>query len=614
VHFTFESADEPKTEGIQITQWPLRLNGQEDITLNVWDFGGQEIMHATHQFFLTERSLYLLVLNGRQGREATDAEYWLELIHSFGGDSPIIVVLNKIKEHPFDVNRRDLEQKFPNIRAFIKTDCEASIGIDDLQMLIEQQTDKLEHLRDPFPSSWFEIKQQLARMSENYISFEQYRAICQQDGESDIHAQDSLAVHLHNLGIALNYKHDPRLRDTHVLNPRWVTNGIYTLLNADQLAQNNGVIDITDLPQILDHQAYPPERHCFLLELMRKFELCFPFQEAENRYLIPDLLDQQQPLEADDFDPATCLNFRYQYPISPEGLLPRFIVHTHVLSNQSRRWRTGVILEFEGNQALVKANRQDRQVTISISGPTPGRRRLLAIIRLDFERIHSSFKFKPSEQVPVPGHPNVVLNYQDLIIMENAGVQERSEVDDGEVIKLNIHDLLRGVDLEDSHRKETDISPRGQVFHLFYSYSHKDEALRDELETRLKLLQRGGLIQNWHDRKILPGTDWNQELDANLEQADIILLLVSPDFIASDYCYEIEMKCALERHDAGQALVLPILIRPVDWDNMSLNRIQALPTDLKPVTQWQDRDNAWLNVEQGIRRAIEERQARGERR
>ena len=97
--------NEKKTEGIQITEWPLRLHGHEDVRLHIWDFGGQEIMHATHQFFLTQRSLYLLVLNGREGGEDADADYWLKLITSFGGDSPVIVVLNKIKEHPLDLNR-----------------------------------------------------------------------------------------------------------------------------------------------------------------------------------------------------------------------------------------------------------------------------------------------------------------------------------------------------------------------------------------------------------------------------------------------------------------------------------------------------------------------------
>jgi internalin A len=609
IHKIFDQ-NETKTEGIQITPWNLRLHNQEDIKLHVWDFGGQEIMHSTHQFFLTERSLYLLVLNGRQGHEDTDAEYWLELIQSFGGKSPVIVVLNKVEEHPFDVNRSALKQKFPNIREFIQTDCEAETGLEQLQAVIERETDQLEHLRAPFPASWVEIKNRLTGMADDYISFEQYRAICQQDGESDRSAQDSLAVHLHSLGIALNYKDDPRLRDTHVLNPHWVTNGIYKLLNAHDLTDNKGELAVASLTQILDSQSYPPERHHFLLELMRKFELCFRFQENENHYLIPDLLDKQQAPEAEDFHPEECLNFRYEYPILPEGLLPRFIVRTHILSPQQLRWRTGVILEFEGNRALVKADRQDRCVTINVSGPVSGRNRLLAIIRSDFERIHSNFKFKPKEQVPVPQYPNVFVSYQELLTREEHK-QTTFDVFTGDgLLTLNVRDLLNGVDLGDIRRRKPEAATRSQALRMFYSYSHKDEALRDELEVRLKLLQRQNLIQPWHDRRILPGTDWKQELDTNLEQADIILLLVSPDFIHSDYCYEIEMKRAMERHNAGEALVLPILLRPVNWNELSFKRLQALPTDLKPVTKWADQDDAWLNIEHGIREAITQRRDR----
>src|SRR6201993_4252873 len=114
--------NEKKTEGIQITEWPLRLHGHEDVRLHIWDFGGQEIMHATHQFFLTQRSLYLLVLNGREGGEDADADYWLQIIESFGGDSPVIVVMNKIGEHRFDLDRLGLRAKYASIRAFVQTD------------------------------------------------------------------------------------------------------------------------------------------------------------------------------------------------------------------------------------------------------------------------------------------------------------------------------------------------------------------------------------------------------------------------------------------------------------------------------------------------------------
>ncbi|MEO1396580.1 MAG: COR domain-containing protein [Cyanobacteria bacterium J06634_5] len=306
-----------KTEGIQITPWSFPLFNKkdqttEDITLNIWDFGGQEIMHSTHQFFLTARSLYVLVLNGRQGHEDADAEYWLELIQSFGDNSPVIIVLNKVSEHPFDVNRRALKEKFENIQAFIQTDCETEQGIEELKREIKQQTDQLEDLRAPFPGSWVAIKNELANMQDNYISFEKYREICQQDGEANTSAQDSLAVHLHNLGIALNYKDDPRLRDTHVLNPRWVTSGIYTLLNDSILTAAKGELTANCLNRALDTTQYPPERHGFLLDLMRKFELCLRFEEDENRYLIPDLLDKQQPPEASAFTLAECLNFRYE--------------------------------------------------------------------------------------------------------------------------------------------------------------------------------------------------------------------------------------------------------------------------------------------------------------
>lgn len=604
IHQNFDSKS-AKTEGIQITQWPIHLNGSEDITLHVWDFGGQEIMHSTHQFFLTERSLYLLVLNGRQGHEDADVEYWLELIQSFGGSSPVLVILNKIKEHPFDVNRGALQQKFPNIREFIATDCETGQGIDHLRAAIERETDALEHLRDPFPASWVAIKNKLSEMADNYISFEQYRAICQTDGETDYGAQDSLAVHLHSLGIALNYKDDPRLRDTHVLNPHWVTNGIYTLLNADELAHNKGELEATCLSRNLDPQNYPAERHGFLLELMRKFELCFRFEEDEHRYLIPDLLDKQQPAAAAEFDPAECLNFRYAYPILPEGLLPRFIVRTHVLSEHQLRWRTGVILNFEGNRALVKADPQDRCVSISVDGPMASRRRLLAVIRSDFERIHRSFKFTPKELVPVPGHPDVTVDYKELLVREEHR-QTSFDVFTGEgLISLNVRDLLNGVDLEGTRQPTTAMERHSQALRLFYSYSHKDETLRDELETHLKLLQRQGLIQPWHDRRILPGNDWANDIDDNLNRADIILLLISADFIASDYCYDLEMTRAMERHAADEAIVIPIILRPTDWKNTPFSKLQFLPKNAEAVTQWGDRDAAWLNVETGIKRVVE---------
>jgi internalin A len=138
-------------------------------------------MHATHQFFMTQRSLYVLVLNNREGEAESDADYWLKLIESFADDSPIIIVLNKIQGNPFDINRRALLNKYPAIKAVIATDCKEAIGIDELRKAIERATDRLAHLRDAFPASWFAIKDRLALMGarqENYLTFEDYRKTC----------------------------------------------------------------------------------------------------------------------------------------------------------------------------------------------------------------------------------------------------------------------------------------------------------------------------------------------------------------------------------------------------------------------------------------------------
>ncbi|MET0647375.1 MAG: COR domain-containing protein [Pyrinomonadaceae bacterium] len=594
--------EERKTEGIQITKWNIRLRGDELVRLNVWDFGGQEIMHATHQFFLTQRSLYLLVLNGREGGEDADADYWLKLIESFGGGSPIIVVLNKIKEHPFDVNRRALQQKYPAIRDFIKMDCEDGTGVAQLYKAIEWETDRLEHLRDAFPLSWFAIKERLAGMRNNHLSFDEYREECARFGEKDPASQETLSSYLHSLGIVLNYRDDPRLQDTHVLNPHWVTNGIYKILNSERLEKQGGEILLGDLSEMLDPEDYPAKTHRFLIDLMKKFELCFSFPGDDCHYLIPELLDKQEPPSTLEFDPQGCLNFQYHYPVLPEGLLPRFIVRTQVLSEgDETRWRTGVILSFEGNRALVKGDVQDRKVYVSVLGPTAGRRRLLAIIRSDFERIHRDIRnLNPLEMIPLPDYPEVLVPFQELLVMEQRGLKSFKKVVGDQVIDLGVDELLNGIDLDVSRRRVRTAERRAPPVQLFYSYSRNDEGLRNELEMHLKLMQRQGLLETWHDRRIEAGGDWQGKIDENLERAGVILLLVSADFIASDYCYEREMQRALERQRNGEATVIPVIVRDVNYSVAPFSGLQALPRNGQAVTMWANKDAAWRDVSEGI--------------
>jgi hypothetical protein len=139
---------------------------------------------------------------------------------------------------------------------------------------------------------------------------------------------------------------------------------------------------------------------------------------------------------------------------------------------------------------------------------------------------------------------------------------------------------------------------------LFFSYSHKDEGLRDMLAAHLSQLKNEGRIRDWHDRKIGAGTEWAGQIDQHLNAAHFILLLISADFLGSRYCHDVEMRRAMERHEAGEARVIPVILRPCDWHTAVFGRLQALPKDGKPVTKWQNRDEAFTDVARGIRAAV----------
>jgi hypothetical protein len=153
-------------------------------------------------------------------------------------------------------------------------------------------------------------------------------------------------------------------------------------------------------------------------------------------------------------------------------------------------------------------------------------------------------------------------------------------------------------------------SDREGAVDVFVSYAHEDEDLCDELRKHLTILEREGEIRSWHDRAILPGEAWGSAIDHRLNAADVILLLVSPDFMASKYCFDVELPRALERQKAGSARVVPIILRPADWSRAPFSELQLLPKDGRPVTSWSDRDEAFLNVQQGLRAVIWSEQRR----
>lgn len=443
---------EKMTEGINIHRWPIATK-KITVQLNVWDFGGQEIMHATHQFFLTKRSLYLLVLDVRQDENGNRVEYWLKIIRSFGGNSPIIVVGNQVDQKSLDIDRRRLIRKYPNIVGFVETSCKdlKHRGIDQLRREIISQIISLPHVFDVLPIPWFDVKAQLENFDVDFIEYYRYKEICIENGITDSDSQKRLISFLHDLGIALNYSDDPRLNQDSILNPEWVTNGVYSILNNNELiTRHKGILERSKLYQILDTVRYPAEKHLFIIDMMQKFELCFPLEGFENiKYLIPDLLSQEEP-ETGNWEHS--LPFQYHYNILPSSIISRFIVRMNQLISKRTYWRNGVVLVKRGTKALVQADKEDRVIFIFVSGNQETRRLLLESIRDQFDYIHSSIPgIEVEEKVPLPDNPKILVDYKNLLDMELLGIQEF--VPSGIKKMVRVKDLLEGIETPQSREQ-----------------------------------------------------------------------------------------------------------------------------------------------------------------
>jgi internalin A len=437
VHNTY-SVSEGKTEGIAVTRWPIMIDGTE-IALNVWDFGGQEIMHATHQFFLTKRSAYVLVIDARQGEEQNRIEYWLKLIQSFSNNSPVVIVGNKSDESALDVDRRGLQSKYANIVGIISVSCLTGNGIDEIKAILAQVIGRLSHVRDALPIAFFEIKQHLENLSANYLTFAEYEQLCVSKGITTKSTQELLIEFLHDLGTVLCFRDDPRLSDTNILNPSWVTGGVYRLLNSNLASLRKGLLTWRDINEILESDDYPTERRSFIIDMMKKFELCY---EADQLYLIPDLLTKEEP-DTGAWDDA--LHFEIKYDVLPSSVISRLIVRMNASISKGTVWRTGMVLTLDRNRALVKGDREDAVLTIDVAGSTNGRRGLLTAVRTELRGIERTIPgLVGEERVPVPGHPGIWVPYSHLLDLEIAGRQ--TVVPQGLTEDFSVRELLAGIE------------------------------------------------------------------------------------------------------------------------------------------------------------------------
>ncbi len=436
---------EPQTDGINIEHIHFgncpNFDSQKSLhhlTGHFWDFGGQEIMNATHQFFLTSRSVYILVLDARKDNDAsTQIKQWIKRIKSTGGNSPIIVVANQSDVNAgfgFS-NEYELKQEFPQIKDFIKASCKTNEGIDSIKLKLEELIPQAELFNTEVDERWIEIMLQLQDETKNkrFLNEARFISICQDHQLREREGQKNAINFLHDLGLVLHFEDlNQNLAEYYVLDPYWITYGVYRILTSTRAGENKGLVGMNELDYIINQEEskknayqapnqekiiYTTAERKFLVDILNQFKLSF-YLPGQTHFIIPDLLDTNEPeKEAKKIrETKDAVRFAYNYEYLPKSVMPYIMAETHHLIEY--KWRTGCILNNGDCKALISA--YANRLSIAIVGAFKKKREFLAVIRYLIDSINQKLSDKPQMQIPLPGI-NAFADYQVLLNREKKG-------------------------------------------------------------------------------------------------------------------------------------------------------------------------------------------------
>lgn len=403
--------DEDSTEGINIEKWNIPQSVavnynpdiKRDLLINIWDFGGQEIYHSTHQFFLTKRSLYLLVTESRKEDSHDDFFYWLNIIKMLGDKSPVLMVLNKCDQPIKELPIIEYKNTFDNINGFDKISLASSephiSKFKEFRDKVIQKAANLPHIGNPLPKVWVDIRREIEELKsngKNFISLGTFESLCNRYYLSD-ERSEFLSEFFHDLGVFLHFKNDLILKQVIFLNHEWVTKGVYKILDDPIVIENRGVFTNDDIDRIWRDSEHKPKT-VELIALMKntKFDLCF--EVGSNKYLVPRLL----PVDQIDFtwsEDETMARFEYRYKFMPKGILTRLIVKLNEDIYDNNYWRYGVKLTYDNTFALVREFYFENKITISLIGDSV--KEYLYILRKTIDSIHKDYnELEYKEMVP----------------------------------------------------------------------------------------------------------------------------------------------------------------------------------------------------------------------
>lgn len=410
---------EPSTHGIQISDY----NFQQEVNANnivfnsnIWDFGGQEIYHSTHQFFLTKRSLYILVIDSRT--EEDDYDYWLHVATTLGQNSPILIVINEKEDRRKDLDLAFIRTGFPSVVDYVRVNFATNRGLDFLRSKIHEELCNLPHIGQGLPKKWANIRQSLEKKDDEYISLSHYYELC--ESEKIYNEKQALLISdfLHDLGAILHFQNDFYLENILILSPEWVTQAVYDIFNSQLIINNNGRFNLKDLKSVWS-KKYPREKYPDLIRLINKFQLCYRLDNIEDEYIAPHLLSEKPPNY--HFEDENILQVQYHYPFLPKGIIHRFIVKTH--DKIQVVWKNGVVISDRKNTvAEIIQNKFEKTIEIKVAGSNA--KELLYLIRSNLKKINDSFiSLKCNERVPCiceKCKSSIEPMFYEIEILENA--------------------------------------------------------------------------------------------------------------------------------------------------------------------------------------------------
>jgi internalin A len=603
-----EEAD--TTRGIEVRQYYFPLQKEDfagfkhpeklkkkEFRLNLWDFGGQEIYKATHRFFLTKRSLYVLVADSRN--EDTDFNYWLHIVEMFGGESPLLIVLNEKYQRKRNLDTSAMRQRFTNILGVLDVDFaeEDKSRLNRLKTAVRYYVSQLPHIGSPVPAKWATVREALENDQRNTITLQDYMAICKANGVAKPQDAMVLSQYFHDIGVFLHFQDDELLNKTIFLKPNWATNAVYKILDHELLNQRNGRFNREEAKIIWAEDQYEFIRD-ELLRLMQKFFLTYEIHNT-GEYIVPERLPPAQP----DYPwPETDnLFLRYEYDFfMPKGLMSQLTVQMHrYIRNHDYVWRRGVVLEREDTIAEIVETYDARTIKIRIAGQN--RRDFMTIITEQLDQINAQYeKMKVEKLIPCncsvckTGDNPFFYQYQDLKRRLEKG---RREIECGlsyEMVNVRglidevINEVLRETrEREMMAHQNYDRPEKVKRDKVFVSYSHKDGEWLKRVQTHLRVLENLGITINlWDDTQIKPGMIWRNEIEKALSAAKVAILLVSTDFLASDFIRTDELPPLLKAAEHEGAIIIPIILKPCLFDShKSLAEFQAVNSTTKPLSK-----------------------------